>query len=135
MLAACCTKIGFVQSKVSELSVLIFRFQDELYLAQEEEKLLAVSQFDLGMKPKFKNSDRTKSISMPNIHTVKPVESAIRVAFDSPKAPTKKKTDGQIKIMNVTTVSNRLQKQTFQKRVCKINLILSDSLFNLFSSN
>jgi hypothetical protein len=57
---------------------------------------------------------------MPNVQTVKPVESAgsskaIQVkAFDSPKVPIKKKVDGQIYTINrmddLAAIANRLQK-------------------------
>jgi hypothetical protein len=89
---------------------------------QEEEKLEAVSQYDLGLKPKLRKSDRKKSLSMPNVLSVKPVESAgsngsnktIPIAFDSPKAPIKKKFDGQIitikRFEDVVGLTNRLQK-------------------------
>jgi hypothetical protein len=83
------------------LILLSFR-QAELYVVQEQEKLLSVAQYDLGLKPKLKKSDKVKSLSMPNVQTVKPVESAgstktIQVkAFDSPKVPHKKKIDDQI---------------------------------------
>lgn len=57
---------------------------------------------------------------MPNVQTVKPVESAgsskaIQVkAFDSPKVPIKKKLDGQIftikRAEDLVMIANRLQK-------------------------
>jgi hypothetical protein len=98
--------------------------QDELYVVQEEEKLLSVAQYDLGLRPKLKKSDKMKSLSMPNVHAVKPVESsagsgktAIQVkAFDSPKAPIKKK-DVQIntiKRIEDIMISKRLQRMDAQ---------------------
>lgn len=71
-------------------------------MVQEEEKLRAIAQYDLGLRPKLRKSDKMKSLSLPSIvQTVKPVESAgsskpIQVrAFDSPKVPIKKKNDAQ----------------------------------------
>lgn len=132
-------KPGLYPYRVSGQSVSLFWFQDELYIAQEEEKQHAIDQFDLGMRPKLKQSDRKKSLSMPNIHAVKPVESAIRVAFDSPSVPNKKKkTDGQISslVMNVITASNRLQKldgqQPGRKKVCWIMFIHETRIWILF---
>lgn len=130
VLAACFIRIGFVSKscwgRTFQLSSFQFIFQDELYIAQEEEKQHAVAQFDLGMKPKLKQSDRTKSLSLPSIHAVKPVESAIRIAFDSPKVANKKKPEISSLIMNVITASNRLQKlddQQGRKRVCGLFFI------------
>jgi hypothetical protein len=81
--------------------------------------LLSIAQYDLGLRPKLKKSDKMKSLSMPNVHAVKPVESSagssktIQVkAFDSPKVPIKKK-DVQIntiKRIEDIMISNRLQR-------------------------
>lgn len=89
-------------------------------MVQGEEKMRSIAQYDLGLRPKLRKSDRKKSLSMPNVHTVKPVDSAgssqaaIQVkAFDSPKVPIKKKIDGQISaamIMEDIVNANRLQK-------------------------
>jgi hypothetical protein len=68
------------------------------------------SQYDLSLRPKLKKSDKLKSLSLPHIQTVRPVESAgsssnsaksIEVkAFDSPRVPIKYKTDDQINAIN-----------------------------------
>jgi len=87
-------------------------------VVQEEEKLQSVAQYDLGMRPKLKKSDKMKSRSLPSIQTVKPVDSAsstktIQVrAFASPEAPIKKKLAKiiAIKRMEDIMISNRLRK-------------------------
>lgn len=74
---------------------------------------------------------------MPNVQTVKPVESAgssklIQVrAFDSPKVPIKKKADAQIntiKRIDDIAISNRLQKldvKTIGRKKVRIKIRLS----------
>jgi hypothetical protein len=65
---------------------------------QKKKESLSKSQYDLGLKPKLRESERfQKSLSLPQIRLVKPVESAesskiVNIAFDSPKVPQKKKT-------------------------------------------
>lgn len=67
---------------------------------QREKETRPKSQYDLGLRPKLKESERLKkSLSLPQIQTVRPVESAgsgevvsIEVkAFESPKVPIKSK--------------------------------------------
>lgn len=88
---------------------------------QKEKEARPKSQYDLGLRPKLKESNRLKSLSLPHIQTVKPVESAgssapsIQLkAFDSPKVPIKYKIDGQINAINKKieeiTLSYGLQK-------------------------
>lgn len=86
---------------------------------QEQDKARNFVRYDLGFKPKFKKSARLeKSLSMPNIIAVRPVESAdsgsigtVEVkAFDSPKVPIKSKQQQQIYIINNMEIHNRLNK-------------------------
>lgn len=87
---------------------------------QEEEKLRSIEQYDLDLKPKLKKSDRVKSVSMPNVQAVKPVDSVGSSkwiqqvkAFDSPKVPIKKKPDAQINAairIEDFAIANKLQK-------------------------
>jgi hypothetical protein len=83
--------------------------QEELVVIQKEKELRPRTQYDLGWRPKLRKSDRRKSLSLPDIQTVRPVESAgssgtmsIKVkAFDSPKVPVKNRfDDGQINAIN-----------------------------------
>lgn len=94
-----------------------------MYELQVEEKKRRFVQYDMGFKPKFKKSTRLeKSLSMPNIIVVRPVESgsssgnsskAIEVkAFDSPKVPIKGKQldPQQIFVISTMEIHNRLNK-------------------------
>lgn len=94
----------FPHSKVTK-PIIFFHSsrQDELEIVQREERQQAVAQYDLGLRPKLKESDKLKSLPMPDVQAVRPVESggssgkAIRVkAFDSPKVPIKMKAAAQI---------------------------------------
>lgn len=103
-----------------------FFHQDELYVVQEEEKLQSIAQYDLGLRPKLRKSDKIKSVSMP---TVESAGSSIAIqvkAFDSPKVPIKKKSLN-VQISAATRIediaeSNKLQKldvrNTGRKKVC-----------------
>jgi hypothetical protein len=108
---------------------------------REEDKKREFVEYDMGWKPKYKKSDRTKkSVSLPNIITVRPVESsgssgssqAIEVkAFDSPKAPIKKKQfeQQQIFAINKMEIHNRLQKldaKTFGSRKVRCSYTFLD---------
>jgi hypothetical protein len=119
---------------------------------REEDKKREFVEYDMGWKPKFKKSDRMKkSVSLPNIITVRPVESsgssgsskAIEVkAFDSPKAPIKKKQLEQQQIFAISKmeIHNRLQKldaKTFGLRKVRISPLSTNNIFiflTLFSS-
>ena len=77
------------------------------------------------MRPKLKESDRLKSLSLPNIQTVRPVESAgssgasIQVrAFDSPKVPIKHYyIDGQI-----NTINKNIEESTIPNGLSRLNV-------------
>lgn len=88
-------------------------------MVQEEEKLRSIARYDLGFTPKLSKSDKMKSLSMPNLQVVKPVElsagsrKAIQVkAFDSPKVPIKNKAiqNNNVKRIDDIMTSNRLQR-------------------------
>ncbi|CRK90740.1 CLUMA_CG004432, isoform A [Clunio marinus] len=98
---------------------MIYRNRDELYAAQEEEKSRSKAQYDLGLAPKLRDSNHRRSLSMSDVHTVRPVESpgstkAIQVkAFDSPKVPIKNITVGKISVITKADeliISNQLQR-------------------------
>lgn len=66
--------------------------QEELYDVQNEKATCPKSQYDLSWRLK-KSEKLKKSLSLPHIHTVRPVESAGSIevkAFNSPKVPIKK---------------------------------------------
>lgn len=107
---------------------------------QEEEKLQSIAQYDLGLIPKLRKSDKMKSLSMPNVvQTVQPVESAgsskaIQVkAFDSPKVPIKKKAIAPVyNTMRIEdfAISNRLLKSDMNNGRKKV---LINETFPIFS--
>lgn len=79
------------------VSLAFVHTQEELYSVQREKESCPKSRYDLSWRLK-KSEKLKKSLSLPSIHTVRPVESAGSIdvvnievkAFDSPKVPIKK---------------------------------------------
>jgi hypothetical protein len=106
--------------------------QEELYKVQREKETRPITHYDLSVKPKLKKSDRMKSLSMSNIHTVRPVESAgstgtvsIEVrAFDSPKVPIK---NAHI-VGQLNAINRKIEEMNSARKVIELSVIFFSCL-------
>ena len=112
---------------------MMYKNREELYEIEEEKKKRPMTQYDLSLKPKFKQMDRKKSLSMSSIKMVKPVISAGSIkaitvkAFDSPKVPIKNQNNvGPTiisKMVDTTGVYSRFQKPDNNKTMQRMKVI------------
>lgn len=114
--------------------------QEELYKVQREKETCPKSRYDLSWRLK-KSEKLKKSLSLPHIHTVRPVASAgssdgvnIEVkAFDSPKVPIKKQylqlnvDDDKGNSAQINAITNKLNEIAISRYMRRNNLAVNGS--------